>query len=404
MPSSVELRQERARVVESMRALIEGAEDQNRNLDATEQENYGRHETDFTSLTERINRQEAQEQRDLEAARSLGDRGAGGGEGAPGGGDEQRGRDRRAAFAQFLRRGRGGLAPEQRALVENTNGEILVPEELETEILRSLPDITVFRSLCSTRTIGSNRVRRRSLGEVSVGWGKLETGTALTDSMPDTPTEEYTYIEDLNGLAKIGEDELEDSDVNLEGLVRDSFSRALGEAEDTGFAVGTGHANQQPVGMMTTGGGITTVAAAAAAALSVDDMLKLIYGVPAQYRRNARFAMASATELLIAQLREGGSTGAYMWEPSVQAGRPNTFKGHAVENQEDIAAVAASARSVIFGDFNAGYRIYDRLGMTVKFLDQLYAEDGMVGWKVRKRVGGDVIRPEAFRILAHPAS
>ncbi|GGV80475.1 phage major capsid protein [Streptomyces thermoviolaceus] len=243
---------------------------------------------------------------------------------------------------------------------------------------------------------------------MSVGWGKLETNEQnLTDSMPDTPTEEYTYIEDLYGLAKIGEDELDDSDQNLEAFVRDSFSRAVGEAEDTAFTVGTGHANHQPVGFMTAGGGVPTVTAGSGTAITVDDFKKLIYAVPAQYRRNGRFAMASSTELALSLLRDdsnGAGTGPYLWQPSVQAGRPNTFLGYAIENQEDIAAVALSANVAAFGDFNAGYRIYDRQGMTVKVLDQLYAEDGMIGWKIRMRVGGDVVRPDALRILKMAAA
>ncbi|MFC3238204.1 phage major capsid protein, partial [Streptomyces nitrosporeus] len=175
------------------------------------------------------------------------------------------------------------MAPEQRALVENTAGEILVPEDLETEINRALPELTIMRGIASQRSITTNRVRRRSLAEVSVGWGKLETNEqTLTDSMPDTPTDEYTYIEDLYGLAKVGEDELDDSDVNLDSFIRDSFARACAEAEDTGFTVGTGHAAHQPVGYMTAGGGVPTVTAAGAAAITTDDMMALIYATPKQ--------------------------------------------------------------------------------------------------------------------------
>lgn len=403
MPTSVELRQQRAGVVESMRAITERAEGENRGLSVEERTAYGQHETDFTGLTERIERIEAEEQRAAQMAEPIRRGGQRPDDGGRGGAD-QRNQERRSAFFQVLRRGLNGVTPEQRALVENTAGEILVPEDLETEIVRSTPTLTVVRGMASQRTLTTNRVRRRSLDEVTVGWGKLETGTALADSMPDTPTEEYTYVEDLYGLAKVGEDELDDSDTNLEAFVRDSFARACGEAEDTGFAVGTGHAAQQPVGFMTAGGGVTTVTAGAGTAVDVDDAKALIYAVPSQYRRNGRFAMASATELSLSLLRADGATGAYLWQPSVQAGRPNTFLGYAIENQEDIAAVALSARSMIFGDFNAGYRIYDRAGMTVKVLDQLYAEDGLIGWKIRKRVGGDVVRPDALRILVHPAA
>jgi HK97 family phage major capsid protein len=264
-----------------------------------------------------------------------------------------------------------------------------------------------MRELATVRTIQTNRIRRRSLTEVAVGWGKLETGDqVLTDSMPSTPTEEYSYVEDLYGLAKIGEDEFDDSDVNLEAFVRDSFARALGEAEDTADAVGTGHANNQPVGIFsgTAATGIATVLAGGVVAdgTSVDDYLALIYAVPAQYRRNGSFIMASSTELLISTKKDGN--GQYLWQPSVQAGRPNSFKGYAIHNQEDIPAVAANALVASFGDYKAGYRILDRQGMTVQRLVELYSEAGMVGFKVKRRTGGDVVRPNAIRILKAPAA
>ncbi|PWJ07922.1 phage major capsid protein [Streptomyces sp. NWU49] len=402
MPTSVELRQQRAGVVQSMRAITERAEGENRGLNAEERQAYDRHDEDFRSLTERIERQEAEEQRAAQMAepiRRSAERPNDGGRGT----DEQRAQERRSAFFQALRRGLPRMAPEQRALVENAAGEILVPEDLETEIHRALPELTIMRGIASQRSVTSNRVRRRSLAEVSVGWGKLETNEQdLTDSMPSTPDEEYTYIEDLYGLAKVGEDELDDSDTNLDAFIRDSFARACAEAEDTACTVGGGHSAHQPVGYMTPEGGVPTVAAAGATAITTDDMMKLIYATPKQYRRNGRFTIPSGTELAIATLKDADDR--YLWQPSLQAGRPNTFLGFPVENQEDIAAVAASARVAAFGDFQAGYRIYDRQGMTVKVLTELYAEDGMIGWKIRKRVGGDVIRPQALRILTMAAA
>lgn len=412
MPTSVELRQERARIVESLRAVTDTAETENRNLSAEERQTYDRHETDFRSLTERITRQENLETLEADNARSLN------GSGLPGGRQEERGAggrgtaeeqaaERRSAFMQFVRGGRVAMSSEQRALVQNTAGEILVPEDLEAEIIRSLPDLTVIRQLASSRPTSSNRVRRRSLDEVAVGWGKLETAEqTLTDSMPDTPTEEWTYIEDLYGLAKIGEDEMDDTDVNLESYLSDSFSRAIAEAEDTAFTIGTGHAAHTPVGIFSTMGGVQSVTSAAsdygttganAPAVLLDDCKRLIYAVPAQYRRNGAFLMNSTTELAISQIKD--TTGQYLWQPSVQAGRPATFNGYALHNQEDVDGIAASKKIAAFGDFNAGYRVYDRKGMTIQRLVELYAEEGMIGFKVRARVGGDVVRPDALRLL-----
>ncbi|EYT55796.1 hypothetical protein H490_0103930 [Leucobacter sp. UCD-THU] len=404
MATSVQLRQERARTVEAMRAITERAEAENRNLTADERQSYERGETEFRDYTDRINRLEAEERRNAELGEPL----AGGGTGGDGGEGEaeQRAQARRSAFLRFVRG--ATLAPEQRALVENAAGEILVPEDLETEINREVPRISAIRPLAGQRNTSSNRVRRRSLDEVSVGWGKLELGEqTLTDSMPDTPEEEWTYIEDLYGLAKIGEDELDDSDVNLEAFVRDSFARAAADAEDTAFTVGAGHAQHRPVGLFSAAGGVASLVSGATDYSGttgangknqiLDDLKGLIYAVPAQYRRNGGFLMNSLTELFISTLKDGN--GQYLWQPSLQAGRPATFNGFAIANQEDIAGIAADSAIAAFGDFNAGYRVYDRLGMTVKRLEELYSEEGMVGFRFRKRVGGDVVRPQAMRLL-----
>lgn len=323
---------------------------------------------------------------------------------APNGGkDGGQPNEKKTAFFKFMREGKTALTPEeQKALVSDATGQILIPEELESEIYRELPKITIIRSLATVRQTRSDRIRRRSLTEVTVGWGKLETGTAITESTM-TPGEEFQYVEDLYGLTKIGEDELMDTDVALESIITDSFSRAIAEAEDTAFVVGTGHANKQPEGILNSS--VTTVNAGQVGAIKADDILKLIYEVPAQYRRNGVLIVNSKTELALRLLKD--SNGQYLWQPSLQTGTPATFAGYPIYNQEDVPQIPAAgtaAKVAIFGDIRSGYRIVDRLGMTVKRLTELYAEAGLVGFKVHYRVGGGVIRPDALRILNVPAA
>jgi len=323
-----------------------------------------------------------------------------GGEGKQGGEPSEK----KKAFFKFMREGKAALTPEeQKALVSDATGQILIPEELESEIYRELPKLTVIRSLATVRQTRSDRIRRRSLTEVTVGWGKLETGTSITESTL-VPGEEYQYVEDLYGLTKIGEDELMDTDVALESIVADSFSRAIAEAEDTAFIIGTGHANEQPEGILN-GSVVARVDAGQAGAITADDILKLIYEVPAQYRRNGVLIVNSKTELALRLLKD--SNGQYLWQPSLQQGRPATFAGYPIYNQEDVPQIPAAdtaADVAIFGDIRSGYRIIDRMGMTVQRLVELYAESGLVGFKVHYRVGGGVIRPDALRILRVPAA
>ena len=311
--------------------------------------------------------------------------------------------ENKSVFFKFLREGKAGLEPtERKKLVEDTAGQILVPEELETEIYRELPNASVIRGLATVRQIRTDRVRRRSLTEVDVGWGKLETSTTpLTEpSSYLVPSQEYQYVEDLYGLAKIGEDELMDTDVALESLIVDSFSRVIAQAEDRAFVVGQGHNSQQPEGILTSAD-IERVDAKTVKAVTTDDILSLIYAVPAQYRRNGVLLVNSQTELALRLLKDKNDQ--YLWQPSLQAGRPNTFAGFPVYNQEDIPSIPAgtepAADVAIFGDLRSGYRILDRLGITVQRLTELYAESGLIGFRVHYRVGGGVIRPNALRVL-----
>lgn len=305
----------------------------------------------------------------------------------------------KAAFYKFIRGGKETLAPEERkALVEDTVGQYLIEPELDAEIVRTLPKITIVRGLSTIRAIGKDRIKMRSMGEVSVGWGKLETGAEIheTDMTPGAPT--YQYVEDLYALAKIGEDELMDSDVALEPLLADSFSRAIGESEDEKFIKGAGHASNEPEGITKNTTLIAdTKTTTAVDAVIIEDFLGMIYACPSQYRRNGVFVMNSATELAIRKLREKDSSGSYeggfLWQPSVQLGLPNTFLGRPVYTQDDIKTLADTAQVIaIFGDFKAGYRIIDRVGMTLQRLTELYSEAGLVGFKIHARVGGSVMR------------
>ncbi len=64
-----------------------------------------------------------------------------------------------------------------------------------------------------------------------------------------------------------------------------------------------------------------------------------------------------------------------------------------------MPAVAANAKSVAYGDFKRGYWIIDRIQIEIQRLVEKYAEYGQIGFHVRKRVHGQVVNPEAIKIL-----
>ena len=325
------------------------------------------------------------------------------------------------AFFEYVRKGKAEMPSDLKtALVANddTSG-VLIPAELESEIQMALPNITVMRNLCTVMPVNSDRLRRRSLTNVTVGWGKLEaSNTADLGDLESSVTagDAYIHVENLNGLIKLGEDLLADSDVMLESILRDAFANAMAEAEDAAFVMGEGHSAGEPEGIVAAKDAsnnpiVPRVEKLLPGEITVDDLIELEYKVPAKYKKNAAFIMSSATEKLIRKLKAQGlvSAGSItsnipLWEPSIQSGRPATLMGYPVYNNDFLPAPVVTAGGadkdvIIFGNFKLGYVILDRAGMSVQRLTELYAEQDLVGLKVKKRVGGGIVRPDAMAVL-----
>ncbi len=305
------------------------------------------------------------------------------------------------AFLDYIRSGK-----ESKALVEDATGQYLISPVITIEIERAVAELVVMRGLCNQKTIDKDRLQIRGIGEASVGWGKLETGSDITESTLTPTAPVYKYVEDLYGLSKVGEDELMDSDINLANLLTDSFARAIAEAEETAFVAGTGHDNQQPAGFSIDATlAAATITTAAAGAIKIEELLECIYTCPSKFRKGASWLVHSLTALELRKLRSkdqaGTYEGSFLWQPSTIAGQPPTLLGYPIHTQDDMATLAGTEGVIAaFGNFKAGYRILDHTGgMTVQRLAELYAEAGLVGFKVHKRVGGYCIRPANVSIV-----
>jgi len=309
-------------------------------------------------------------------------------------------RTHKAAFFKWVRGGEKAITPQERkALVEDTTGLYLVPEDVEAEIMQAVPQINTLRKYCWVRPTTRDKVSIRSLTELSVGWGKLETGTDITESTL-TPSKPTIYVEDLYGLTKIGEDELQDTDANLQALLANSFAVAIANEEAKRFAIGRGHTTySEPDGVAVDASILASykIDWDTPDTLTIDELLECEYNLPAQYLNGAAWLWNRKTEF-DARTKKASTAGTYLWQPSLQVGQPNNFDGFPIINQNDMhyPADATDGINVIFGNFKLGYVILDRAGITIQRLDELYAEAGLVGFKVHRRVGGGVYRPAAF--------
>lgn len=323
----------------------------------------------------------------------------------------------RKAFFGYLRGGLDSLAPEEKAaLVENATGQNLVPQDYAGTILKELPNKGVIRGRAFVRPTSKNKVDIGSVVINTAGWGKLETGATAEDGLGDPPAgKEQVTVHNLNALVKLGEDELADTDDNVESIIRSALVLKFAELEDNAFAAGTGDGALQPYGVATRAragaapGGVITqgLAAAVGETLVGDDVIRLQYAVP-QWALTGEAAYYGGVSVAQAASLLKNADGDYIWRESMRAGEPATLAGYAFHRvdglpamnaTEDGSAAAGTNPALIFGDMRQGYMVADRQQVRVKRLVELYAEDGQVGLMFTLRVGGDVIRPKAFARL-----
>ena len=385
----MELRDKRATLWEGAKTFLDSHTDKDGKLSAEDAAAYDKMEADVVALGKDIERMERQAAIDAELSKPTAQPIVNTPKATL---PEKVGRASNAYAEDFGRHLRGKSLVHN-VLSEGTDadGGYLVPEEFEHQIITTLDEANVIRSLA--KIIITNSERKIPVASSnSVAQWTPENGTYQESN----PTFEQKQIDafKLTDLIRVSQELLQDSAFNLETYIADQFARAFGIAEEQAFCVGTGI--DQPTGIFTDKGGALGVTAASANTVTVDELISLVYALKSPYRRNAKFLMNDATVSLIRKLKDGN--GAYLWQPSVQAGQPDRLLGYEIYTSPYVPIVAADAFVVAFGDFN-NYWIADRTGRTVQRLNELYATKGQIGYVATERVDGKVILAEGIQLL-----
>ena len=295
----------------------------------------------------------------------------------------------RADFLNILR----GRAPVNNVLSTSpdTDGGYLVPTEFETQIVTGLEEANIIRSIAKTINTSAERKIPIAATHSTAQW--TAENAAYVESNPTFAQKTIDAFK-LTDLVNVSVELLQDSMFDLESYIAREFARAFGIAEEEAFCVGTG--TGQPTGIFTASGGTVGVTASSPTAITVDNLIDLIYALKSPYRRNAVFLMKDITVSALRKLKD--SNGAYLWQPSVQAGQPDRLLGYPLYTSPYVPAAEAGSLPIAFGDFS-NYWIADRMGRTVQRLNELYAGNGQVGFIAAERVDGKVILAEGIQLL-----
>ncbi len=400
----------RARAVEAMRAVIDAADAEDRNLTAEDEQACDAAEADIAAADVEIRRFELLSSTEVEG-RSLA--------GASSSAAEERRvltlqewraeqaprhvQDDPAYVEAFYRlltvRDPRELGPDElRALSKATAsaGANLVPTEFQRTLIDALRWFGSFRSLATTIT--------------TTGGETLETPSVTTHGTAAWTAENAAYTESDEAfgkvslsafkaatIMKVSEELLADAAFDLDGYIRAEFANRIGVLEETAYVVGDG--SGKPTGVVTSA--TAGVTAAAVAAITGDEMIDLYYALAPQYRNRATYLVADGAEKLLRKLKD--SAGQYLWAAGLVAGQPNTFNGRPIVAHPDMAAPAASTVPVLFGDFS-WYWIRDVNGIAFQRLVELYAANGQVGFRAYHRTDGKLINTAAVKKLTMAAS
>jgi len=195
-------------------------------------------------------------------------------------------------------------------------------------------------------------------------------------------------------------DLLEDSAVDVNGIVTDLFAEAFALGEEQAFVSGTGIG--QPMGIFSEIGtnGPSSITTINVGAIAGDDLIKVYYALPVQYRQNAKWMLSSPSMQAVELLKD--SQNRYLISSLINASLAmpqfDSIKGKEILIDEFTPTIASNNYPILFGDFQ-GYLIVDRVGLTVQKLQELYAELNLTLLLGRKRVGGYCIQPWRLRGL-----
>lgn len=316
--------------------------------------------------------------------------------------------DALAAVALYMRHG-NNVNAEQAIAIRNamsttttTEGGFTVPTEVGAMVIDSMKAYGAMRELADIMTTdGGNPFGwPTSDGTAEVGEIVAENGAASGADITfgTVPVNPYMYSSKKLALPW---QLIADSAVNVVELVTGRLGQRLGRITNTHYTIGTGTA--QPFGVIprstvgktgTTGQTLTVI---------YDDLFDLKHSVNRAYRAGASWMMNDLSVAIVSKLKE--TTGRPIWEPSVQAGAPDLLLGYPVVTNDDVAVMAANAKSIAFGNFKK-FQIRDVAGSMQlrRFDDSAFALNGQVGFCGWMRTGSNLLDTAAVKVYVNSAT
>jgi HK97 family phage major capsid protein len=397
MKTVKELRQERAEKIAGMTRLNVAAEGEERDLTEDEKVEYDGLKTAAALLAERIARLEEAQELEEDVTRSQGTKAQGETRGkAPAYNKMPLGDSETRAFAHWIKTGDDGGIRELRAsnatdmnIGTNVDGQYLVPTGHYNQVIARRDEAMLANQIGVMNIPGQGTTVNVPVDNEADGEFVATNEAAEFDlDAPATAQVAMTLVKYTKQI-KISYELLEDEDAKLLTFLSDFVGRGMAKTHNSLLLTEA------------RAGGTAALTLDSASTIGDGEPVELLYKQPAEYLDGSVWVMARATEGAI----RGNQGDPFLYNPNPSGsdrGRPEIL-GYPVYNSAAASAIAASAKSVIFGNFRyMGMR--EAPGIT--FLRDPYslAYLGQVRLLYYFRTVYKTLQAEAIQYATHPTA
>lgn len=336
------------------------------------------------------------------------------------GGDEREGAYARA-FAAFLTGGIGDLEPEDRAVLRSgirdgkeyraaagvgtgAAGGYAVPPEFRSTFIETMKYFGPMLQLAEVLETESGAALPWPTNDDTGNVGAiLAENTQITEQDVTLGTNNLDAYMYTSKLVRVSYQAMQDIPGFAAWLAR-KLGERVGRILNQHFTTGTGTA--QPDGIVTSATvGVTgTGSFATTGGISYDNMVDLVEALDPAYGGGdgLRWMLHQSARKAVRKLKD--SQNRPLWEPSLQAGQADSLLGYPISINNDMPTLAASSKSVLFGNIREAYVIRIVQELIVKRLEERYADYLQVGFFGFERADGTMQNANAVRVFQTTAT
>jgi len=288
-----------------------------------------------------------------------------------------------------------------------SEGGYSVRSDVAKDFIDKLKDFSGMRKVATIiRTAQGNALSYPTTDGTSETGELIAENTTATDADIDFGTVPLTAYKFSSKIVTVPIELLQDSEIDVEALVRARFAARIGRIQNSYFTTGSG--TGQPKGLMTAASAGKTGASGQTTTIIFEDLVDLIESIDQAYidAGISKFMGSQTMRGTVRKLKD--TAGRPLWAPGyelgIAGGLADLLMGYEFVINNSVAVPAASAKSLAFGDMSK-YIIRDVMDVSLfRFTDSAYTKKGQVGFLAWSRAGGNLVDTSAVKVYTHAAS